>query len=131
MVKLPPNRADLAKAEKLARRLLNNHKKQIIRAMAKAYLSLVRDLDAYVESVYPCFDIVDEHLRSGCNVVVGIDGVFRLICDEEAVVMTGNSFRDLCINLVLWRGEWPSHEDFEDLCRIEDEEAGLEPNMDV
>jgi|688.fasta_scaffold195170_2 hypothetical protein len=129
MVHEIPTRADLAKAEKLAKRMLNFHKQQEVRVLAKNYLWLVHQMDLYVESMYPCFEIVETQIRQNRHVLeFDADGVFRLKDPQTGKhLFTGQTLKDLFLNAVLWGSDWPSDEEFKEICQEEDQIAGLEP----
>lgn len=127
-----PTRADLTKLEKLAKRLLNHHKQQEVRMLAKGLLWVINELDRYAESLYPCFLILENKLKQeNCTLNLGADGIFRLRDKEKRDILSGETLKDLFINALLWDGAWVSEEDFSGNCQQEDKVAGLETDTEI
>lgn len=127
-----PTRADLTKMEKLARRLLGHHKQQEVRVLAKGLLWLIAELDGYVESLYPCFGLMEQQFRENkASIYLDPDGQFRLKTQENSEISSGNTLKDLFINVLLWEGTWVVNEDFAENCQKEDIEAGIEAILEV
>lgn len=127
-----PTRADLVKLEKLARRLLNHHKAQEVRVLAKGLLWLITELDGYAESLYPCFGLMEQQFREKkATIHQDPDGQFRLKTAENTVIVSGNTLKDLFINVLLWEGSWTEDEDFSETCKKEDIEAGIDAILEI
>ena len=127
-----PTRADLTKLEKLARRLLNHHKQQEVRVLAKGLLWLIAELDGYAESLYPCFGLMEQQFREKKSTIhLDPDGNFRLKTAENQAISSGVTLKDLFINVLLWEGSWTGDEDFAENCKKEDIEAGIEAILEV
>jgi len=117
----PPTRADLAKTEKTAKRILTRTQDQEIRKFCKEFLSFATQIDKYVESVYPCFHKMETEVRErGCTMQLEKDGVWRLRDAESKILITGTTLKDLFVNLVLWDGDWIDEEFLED-CAVEED----------
>jgi len=127
-----PTRAQLSKLEKLARRLLNHHKQQEVRVLAKGLLWLIAELDAYAESLYPCFELMEVKLRQDrATITVDPDGWFRLKGPEKQHISSGQNLKDLFINVLLWSSDWVEEEDFAETCQKEDIDAGIEAILEM
>lgn len=127
MVKLPPSREDVSGIVEISRRLLNSPKRdKIIRNYAKRVLHLAEQVDAYVESVYPCFNLVEERMREDSYaLLLESDGVFRLVCPKGRVILSGPTLKELFINAVLVWGDWAEEEEMQEWADEEDLKAGL------
>lgn len=122
---LPPTRADLATGERLARRALGKSKDQDIRKLAKSLLEFAQQADEYVESLYPCFKLVEDEVRKNlCSLGLESDGVWRLRSPDGSVRQTGATLKDLFINVALWDTK-ADDDDFRKQC-AEEEDAFFE-----
>ena len=118
----PPTRADVAKLERTAKRILTFTQNQDIRNFCKGFLGIAEQIDRYVESLYPCFSMLENEIRhNNCELKLEPDGVFRLRDAKDDIIITGKTLKDLLINLVLWQGEWPDEEFLEDCATEEDD----------
>ena len=118
----PPTRADVAKLERTAKRILTFTQNQDIRNFCKGFLGIAEQIDKYVESLYPCFSMLEHEIRhNDCELKLEPDGVFRLRDAKDDIIITGSTLKDLLINLVLWQGEWPEEEFLEDCATEEDD----------
>jgi hypothetical protein len=123
----PPTRSDVANFEKQARRVLTKSRDRDVRQLAKDFIDWSMQIDRYVESMYPCFSIMEEKVRvQGMSFSLENDGVWRLRDVEKAIVMTGSSLKDLFVNVLLWDDSEQDEEFFEE-CSTE-EDAIFEPN---
>lgn len=123
----PPTRADLAKTEKAAKRILTRTQDQDIRKFCKEFLAFATQIDRYVESVYPCFHLMETEIREkGCTMQLESDGIWRLRSPDSKIIITGKNLKDLFVNLVLWDGDWIDDEFLED-CAVEEDEI-FEPD---
>lgn len=123
----PPTRATLAKGERLARRLLNNSKDQDVRKMAKSILDFAQKADAYVESLCPAFQIIEDEVRKNlCSLALEKDGVWRMRSPDGKIRQTGATIKDLCINLILWDSVFADKAFMDEI--IQEEDEALEPN---
>lgn len=121
-MKEPPNRSDLAKIERIARRTLTKSQDQELRKLCKGFLDFANQLDQYVESLYPGFAILENEVRvNQCSLLLESDGVWRLRNPEGKAIITGASLKDLLVNVVLWSSDWADEEDFEEDLKSEDE----------
>jgi len=59
----PPTRSDVANFEKQARRVLTKSRDRDVRQLAKDFIDWSMQIDRYVESMYPCFSIMEEKVR--------------------------------------------------------------------
>lgn len=118
----PPTRADMAKEERLAKRVLGSTQNQDIRNLAKAFLRFVNQVDKYVESVYPCFSLVEDEMRANSTTLaLEDDGVFRLRKVNGEILMTGQTLKDLFVNMVLFTTDWDDEALLEESAHEEDE----------
>lgn len=123
----PPTRADLANSERMARRILGSSQNQDIRALCKAHLGFVKQIDEFVESLYPCFDLVENEIRQNkSSLCLDDDGVFRIKKTDGTVLISGKSLKDLFVNMVLFHGDWENDE-FLEQCALEEDEI-FEPD---
>lgn len=121
-MKEPPNRSDLAKIERIARRTLTKSQDQELRKLCKGFLDFANQLDQYVESLYPGFAMLENEVRTNqCSLLLESDGVWRLRNPEGRAIITGASLKDLLVNVVLWSSDWADEEDFEEDLKSEDE----------
>ena len=121
-MKEPPNRADLAQIERIARRTLTKSQDQELRKMCKGLLDLTNQLDQYVESLYPGFALLEAEVRDNrCALALESDGVWRLRNPEGKPIITGVSLKDLLVNLILWDSSWVADEDFDEESKSEDD----------
>ena len=63
--------------------------------------SKIDDLDImYLESVFPVFDLLEEHLREGASIALQDDNWF-LFDSEGNSIAGGKTMREMLINLIL------------------------------
>jgi hypothetical protein len=95
--------------------------------MAKSLLDFAYQSDQFVESLYPCFRLVEDEIRKNhCVLALEGDGVWRLRGPDGSVRQTGATLKDVFVNVALWDRE-SADETFAQACAREEDEL-LEPN---
>lgn len=90
--------------------------------MCKAFLGFAKQIDDFVESLYPCFDLVEDEIRQNqSRLIFEEDGVFRIRKTDGTVLTSGKSLKDLFVNMILFHGTWEQEEFLEQCAKEEDE----------
>jgi hypothetical protein len=118
----PPTRHEMAEDERKARLILSKSTDTDVRYVCKRFIHWVGVADRYADSFYPCFDLLEAEVRQHrSSFSLENDGIWRLRSSEGKIVLTGTSLKDLFVNVVLWKGEWPQEELLQECADAEDE----------